>query len=124
MTVPGTVPDGGRGWAIRGTGAYLPRDFVPSDDLSRELGLDPSWIERRTGILRRHVATSGEAASDLAAAAAEQALRAAGLDAADVGLIVLGTSTPDVIAPSTACRVQAVLGARRAAAFDISAACS
>ncbi|WP_433471772.1 3-oxoacyl-ACP synthase III family protein [Spirillospora sp. CA-142024] len=124
MTVPETVPDGGRGWAIRGTGAHLPRDFVPSDELSRELGLDPSWIERRTGILRRHVAASGEAASDLAAAAAEQALAAAGLAAADVGLIVLGTSTPDVLAPSTACRVQAVLGARRAAAFDISAACS
>ncbi|WP_279473282.1 3-oxoacyl-ACP synthase III family protein [Actinomadura darangshiensis] len=109
---------------MRGTGAHLPRECVRSDDLSRALGLDPSWIEQRTGILRRYVAAPGEAASDLAAAAADRALRAAGLDAADIGLLVVGTSTPDVIAPSTACRVQAVLGAGRAAAFDISAACS
>lgn len=115
---------GGRGWAIRGTGAHLPRECVDSDDLSRSLGLDPSWIERRTGIVRRHVAAPGEAASDLAAAAADRALRAAGLAAADIGLLVVGTSTPDVIAPSTACRVQVALGARNAAAFDISAACT
>ncbi|MEV3924733.1 3-oxoacyl-ACP synthase III family protein [Actinomadura coerulea] len=135
MTVPDTHPparaddggatrDGGRGWAIRGTGAHLPRDVAHSDDLSRSLGLEPDWIERRTGIRRRHVVAPGEAASDLAAAAARRALEAAGLDAADLGLIVLGTSTPDVIAPSTACRVQTMLGARRAAAFDISAACT
>ncbi|MEV4008630.1 hypothetical protein [Actinomadura sp. NPDC049753] len=120
----GAARDGGRGWAIRGTGAHLPRDVAHSADLSRSLGLEPDWIERRTGIRRRHVVAPGEAASDLAAAAARRALEAAGLDAADLGLIVLGTSTPDVIAPSTACRVQTMLGARRAAAFDISAACT
>jgi 3-oxoacyl-[acyl-carrier-protein] synthase-3 len=81
---------GGQGWAIRGTGAHLPRECVRSDDLSRALGLDPSWIERRTGILRRHVAAPGEAASDLAAAAADRALRAAGREAADIGLLVVG----------------------------------
>ncbi|MES9543565.1 beta-ketoacyl-ACP synthase 3 [Actinomadura sp. NPDC000600] len=116
--------DGGRGWTILGTGAHLPREVAHSADLSRSLGLEPDWIERRTGIRRRHVVAPGEAASDLAAAAADAALRAAGLRAADIGLIVLGTSTPDVIAPSTACRVQAMLGAGRAAAFDISAACT
>ncbi|WP_246179038.1 3-oxoacyl-ACP synthase III family protein [Actinomadura decatromicini] len=118
------LPFGGPSWAIRATGSYLPGDGVPSAEVSESLGLDPGWIESRTGIRRRHVAAPAEAASDLAAAAADRALRAAGLDAADVGLIVLGTSTPDVIAPSTACRVQAMLGARRAAAFDISAACT
>ncbi|GAA4226676.1 ketoacyl-ACP synthase III [Actinomadura meridiana] len=95
-----------------------------SEDVSRSLGLDPSWIERRTGIRHRHVAAPEQAASDLAAAAAGRALRAAGLEAADIGLIVLGTSTPDELGPSTACRVQALLGARDAAAFDIAAACA
>ncbi|MFB4310223.1 3-oxoacyl-ACP synthase III family protein [Actinomadura sp. GTD37] len=112
------------GWAIRGTGAYLPDRCVRSEDLSRSLGLEPSWIEDRTGIVRRHLAAPGQAASDLAAAAAARALDAAGLDAGDLGLIVLGTSTPDLVAPSTACRVQALLGARRAAAFDVAAACT
>ena len=113
-----------RHWAIRGTGSYLPGPCVPSEELSRSLGLEPSWIEDRTGIARRHLAAPGQAASDLAAAAAARALEAAGLDAADIGLIVLGTSTPDLVAPSTACRVQALLGARRAAAFDVAAACT
>jgi 3-oxoacyl-[acyl-carrier-protein] synthase-3 len=114
----------GPAWAIRGTGAYLPERCVPSEELSRSLGLEPSWIEDRTGIRRRHLAAPGQAASDLAAAAAARALDDAGLDAADIGLIVLGTSTPDLIAPSTACRVQALLGAHRAAAFDVAAACT
>ncbi|CNG39783.1 3-oxoacyl-[acyl-carrier-protein] synthase III%2C FabH_1 [Mycobacterium tuberculosis] len=112
------------GWAIRGTGSCLPERCVPSDELSRSLGLDPSWIEDRTGIRRRHLAAPGQAASDLAAAAAARALDAAGLEPGDIGLLVLGTSTPDLIAPSTACRVQALLGARRAAAFDVAAACT
>ena len=121
----GFHPHGGeRGWAIRGTGAYLPDRRVRSEELSASMGLGPSWIEERTGIRRRHVAAAGQAASDLAAAAAGRALAAAGLDAADIGLIVLGTSTPDELGPSTACRVQALLGARRAAAFDVAAACT
>ncbi|MFG2246342.1 3-oxoacyl-ACP synthase III family protein [Spirillospora sp. NPDC048823] len=115
---------GPRGWAIRGTGAYLPARRVDSEELSRSMGLDPSWIEERTGIRHRHVAGPGQAASDLAAAAAGRAMQEAGLGAGDIGLIVLGTSTPDELGPSTACRVQALLGARRAAAFDVSAACT
>ncbi|MQY08788.1 3-oxoacyl-ACP synthase III family protein [Actinomadura macrotermitis] len=111
-------------WGIRGTGSYLPDRRVASDELSRSLGLDPGWIEERTGIRHRHTAAPGQAASDLAALAAGRALAAAGLDAADIGLIVLGTSTPDELGPSTACRTQALLGARHAAAFDVAAACS
>ncbi|TMQ91424.1 ketoacyl-ACP synthase III [Actinomadura soli] len=120
----GRPDDGKTGWSIWGTGAYLPDRRVGSEEVSRALGLDPSWIERRTGIRHRHVAAPGQAASDLAAAAAGRALRAAGVAAGDVGLIVLGTSTPDELGPSTACRVQALLDAPRAAAFDIAAACT
>jgi len=113
-----------RRWAIRGTGSYLPDQRVSSDDLSRAMGLDPGWIEGRTGIRHRHVAAPRQAASDLAAAAARRALADAGLEPGDIGLIVLGTSTPDELGPSTACRVQAMLGATRAAAFDVAAACT
>src|SRR5688500_2032477 len=74
-------------WAIRGTGSFLPEERVSSEDLSRAMGLDPSWIERRTGIRRRHVAAGWQAASDLAALAARRALEAGGLAPEDVGLI-------------------------------------
>ncbi|WP_202125947.1 3-oxoacyl-ACP synthase III family protein [Actinomadura physcomitrii] len=111
-------------WAIRGTGSYLPERCVPSTEVARSLGLADGWVRERTGIRTRHLAAPGQAASDLAAAAARDALDAAGLRPADLGLIVLGTSTPDELGPSTACRVQALLGARGAAAFDVAAACA
>ncbi|GAA2592986.1 ketoacyl-ACP synthase III [Actinomadura fulvescens] len=111
-------------WAISGTGSYLPGRRVPSAEVSLSMGLDAGWIEDRTGIRHRHVAGPGQAASDLATAAARRALDAAGLAPGDLGLIVLGTSTPDELGPSTACRVQAALGAGRAAAFDVAAACT
>ncbi len=107
-----------------GTGAHLPARRVTSAELTRELDLAPGWIEERTGIDARHVAAPGQAASDLAAHAARDALDAAGITPADVGLIVVGTSTPDELGPSTACRVQALIGAPRAAAFDVAAACT
>ncbi|RMI28899.1 ketoacyl-ACP synthase III [Actinomadura harenae] len=109
---------------MRGTGAYLPEQRITSTELSTALGLDPQWIESRTGIRARHRAAPGQAASDLAAHAARDALAAAGIDAGDLALIVLGTSTPDELGPATACRVQALLGAGRAAAFDVAAACT
>ncbi|MEV5572275.1 ketoacyl-ACP synthase III [Spirillospora sp. NPDC052269] len=119
MTIPYAIP-----YAIRGTGAYLPEQRIPSTELSAGLGLDPHWIESRTGIRARHRAAPDQASSDLAAHAARDALAAAGIDAGDLALIVLGTSTPDEIGPATACRVQALLGAHRAAAFDVAAACT
>ncbi|WP_034482783.1 3-oxoacyl-ACP synthase III family protein [Actinomadura oligospora] len=115
MTIP---------YAIRGTGAYLPEQRITSTELSAGLGLDPHWIESRTGIRARHRAAPGQAASDLAAHAARNALDAAGIDAGDLTLIVLGTSTPDELGPATACRLQALLGAGQAAAFDVAAACT
>ncbi|MFC4907473.1 3-oxoacyl-ACP synthase III family protein [Actinomadura gamaensis] len=115
MTIP---------YAIRGTGAYLPDQRITSTELSTGLGLDPGWIENRTGIRARHRAAPDQAASDLAAHAARRALDAAGLEPADLDLIVLGTSTPDELGPATACRVQALIGAHRAAAFDVAAACT
>ncbi|RSN52778.1 3-oxoacyl-ACP synthase III family protein [Actinomadura sp. WAC 06369] len=120
----GRAPGGAPGWAIRGTGSHLPRRRVRSEEVSRSLGLDPGWIERRTGIRERRVAAGSEASSDLAAHAARRAMADAGIRPDDVGLIVLGTSTPDELGPSTACRVQALLGARHAAAFDVAAACT
>ncbi|WP_246249733.1 MULTISPECIES: 3-oxoacyl-ACP synthase III family protein [Actinomadura] len=123
-TEPRRTETPGTGWAIRGTGSYLPSRRVESDGIARALGLPPDWIESRTGIRSRSVAAPGQAASDLAAAAARRALERAGLAPGDLGLIVLGTSTPDELGPSTACRVQALLGAGRAAAFDVSAACT
>ncbi|MBE1536310.1 3-oxoacyl-ACP synthase III family protein [Actinomadura algeriensis] len=122
--VPGGPAPRAPGWGVRGTGSHLPRRRVPSEEVSRSLGLDPGWIERRTGIRERRVAAAGEASSDLAARAARRAMADAGIGPDDVGLIVLGTSTPDELGPSTACRVQALLGARRAAAFDVAAACT
>ncbi|RFU39310.1 3-oxoacyl-ACP synthase, partial [Actinomadura logoneensis] len=119
MTIPYAIP-----YAIHGTGAYLPEQRITSAEVSAALGLDPDWIERRTGIRARHRAAPDQAASDLAAHAARDALTAAGIDASDLALIVLGTSTPDELGPATACRVQALLGARRAAAFDVAAACT
>ncbi|WP_084000289.1 3-oxoacyl-ACP synthase III family protein [Actinomadura kijaniata] len=121
---PPAPPAPAQRWAIRGTGAFLPERRVPSSELSESLGLPADWIEERTGIRTRHVAGDAQAASDLAAVAARRALEAAGLRPADLGLIVLGTSTPDELGPSTACRVQALLGATGAAAFDVAAACS
>ncbi|QXJ19787.1 ketoacyl-ACP synthase III [Actinomadura graeca] len=123
-TAPHRAPHPRTGWAITGTGSYLPSRRVPSSDLARSMGLDPGWIEDRTGIRGRHVAAEEEAASDLAAAAGRRALERAGLTPADLGLIVLGTSTPDELGPATACRVQALLGAAGAAAFDVAAACT
>ncbi|WP_019633272.1 3-oxoacyl-ACP synthase III family protein [Actinomadura atramentaria] len=119
-----TPPPARHPYAVHGTGAYLPDRRVTSAELARDLGLDPAWIAERTGIRARHTAAPGQAASDLAARAARAALDDAGLDVADIGLIVVGTSTPDELGPSTACRVQALLGARGAAAFDVAAACT
>ncbi|MFL6579920.1 MAG: beta-ketoacyl-ACP synthase III [Burkholderiales bacterium] len=109
---------------IVGTGSYLPEKIVTNDDLARTLDTSDEWIRTRTGICSRHVAADGQLASDLALPAAQKALKAAGVDAADVDLIIVATTTPDMIFPSTACILQAKLGAAGCPAFDVQAVCS
>lgn len=114
---------------IAGTGSHLPPRRLTNADLVAQLaarGIETSddWIVERTGIRARHFAGDGVAASDLAAAAARQALEAAGCRAEDVDLIIVATSTPDMVFPSTACIVQAKLGAHGCPAFDVQAVCS
>jgi 3-oxoacyl-[acyl-carrier-protein] synthase-3 len=109
---------------IAGTGSYLPPRVVTNDELAARLDTSDAWIRERTGIRQRHVAEQSQASSDLALEASRRALEAAGLKAADLDLIVVATSTPDFIFPSTACLLQAKLGAKAGAAFDVQAVCS
>lgn len=109
---------------IRGTGAYLPERILTNDDLSKMVDTSDEWIRERTGIEQRHIAADGEVTSDLATAAARQALANAGLNVDDVDLIVLATTTPDQTFPATATAVQAKLGVTNGAAFDVQAVCS
>jgi 3-oxoacyl-[acyl-carrier-protein] synthase-3 len=109
---------------IAGTGRYLPARVVTNAELARRVDTSDEWIRTRTGIAQRHVAADGEATSDLALAASREALGAAGIAAADIDLIVVATTTPDMIFPSTACILQAKLGARGGPAFDVQAVCS
>ncbi|HET9023861.1 MAG TPA: beta-ketoacyl-ACP synthase III [Burkholderiaceae bacterium] len=114
---------------VTGTGSGLPQRVVSNDELARELatrGIETSdeWIVARTGIRQRHIAEPGVTTSELGARAARAALQAAGLDASNIDLIVVGTSTPDQIFPSTACLIQARLGSLGCAAFDVQAVCS
>jgi 3-oxoacyl-[acyl-carrier-protein] synthase-3 len=109
---------------IAGTGSYLPEKVLTNADLEKMVDTNDEWIVSRSGIRERHIAADGETTGDLAFHAATRALEAAGLAAADVDLIVLGTTTPDIIFPSTACLLQHRLGANGCAAFDVNAACS
>ena len=109
---------------IAGTGSYLPSRVVSNADLERLIDTSDEWIHSRTGIRQRHMAAEGETTGDLAFHAATAALQAAGVEAAEIDLIVLGTTTPDLIFPSTACLLQHRLGANGCAAFDVNAACS
>jgi len=109
---------------IAGTGAYLPEQVLTNEDLEQMVDTSDEWITTRTGMKERRVAAAHEAASDLGANAAEQAIANAGLTAEDIDLILVGTVTPDHLFPSTACRIQARLGAFNAGASDVSAACS
>ncbi|MBI3533179.1 MAG: ketoacyl-ACP synthase III [Burkholderiales bacterium] len=114
---------------ITGTGSYLPSRRLSNAQLVAELatqGVETSddWIVERTGIRARHFAAPDECSSDLAAAAARHALQAAGLQAQDIDLIIVATSTPDMVFPSTACILQNKLGAHGCPAFDVQAVCS
>ncbi len=109
---------------IVGTGSYLPENVVSNDELARRVDTSDEWIRGRTGIRQRHLAESAQMSSDLAHQASLQAIAAAGITAADLDLIIVATSTPDFIFPSTACILQAKLGAKRCPAFDVQAVCS
>src|ERR1700722_2805663 len=109
---------------IIATGSALPERVVTNADLEKIVDTSDEWIRTRTGIRQRHIAADGQTTGDLAFEAAQRALEAAGVQAAELELIVLGTTTPDIIFPSTACLVQHRLGANGCAAFDVNAACS
>ena len=109
---------------ITGTGGYLPAKVLTNKDLESIVETNDQWIVERTGIRERHIAADNEFTSDLALQACRRALEAAGRQPADVDLIVLATSTPDMVFPSSACLLQAKLGVKRGAAFDVQAVCS
>lgn len=108
---------------ITGTGSYAPATVLTNADLERMVATSDEWISDRTGIKERRIAQSGEACSDLAVRAGQRALDSAGIAAADVDMILLATCTGDYPLPATACLVQHQLGATKAAACDLSAAC-
>ncbi len=116
---------GGRVHArIAGTGSYLPATVLTNEDLAKRVDTSDEWIRSRTGIRERHIAAEGETTGDLGFHAAVRAMEAAGVAASELDMIVVGTTTPDLIFPSTACLIQARLGANGCAALDVNAACS
>src|SRR3712207_1792669 len=110
--------------AILGTGRAYPEGILTNAELERMVETSDEWITTRTGIKERHRAAEGEYTSMFAVAASRQAIERARIDPIDIGLVVCATVTPDQILPSTGCLIQAELGAHRAAAFDLAAACS
>jgi 3-oxoacyl-[acyl-carrier-protein] synthase-3 len=109
---------------ILGCGGYLPERILTNDELAKSIATSDEWIVQRTGIRQRHVAAPGEKTSDLALHAARAALAAANVAPQEIDLIVLATSTPDNTFPATAARVQAALGIKQGAAFDVQAVCT
>jgi len=115
---------GGRATAIVSLATYVPPRLLTNADLERMVETSDEWIRQRTGIRERHIVDPGVATSDLGAQAATKAIERAGLTPDDIDVIVVGTVTPDMLFPSTACLIQTKIGARRAWGFDLSAACS
>jgi 3-oxoacyl-[acyl-carrier-protein] synthase-3 len=113
-----------QGVTIAGTGSYLPEKILTNDDLSKFVETSDEWIVTRTGIKERRIAGEGESTSHLGSKAGQKALEQAGIAAEDLDIIIVATITPDTLTPATACYVQQQLGATKAVAFDISAACS
>jgi 3-oxoacyl-[acyl-carrier-protein] synthase-3 len=109
---------------IVGTGGYLPPKIVTNDDLAKQMDTNDEWIRTRTGIRQRHIAEPSQASSDLGVEASRAALAAARIVPQEIDLIIVATATPDYIFPSTACIMQAKLGIKGCAAFDIQAVCS
>src|SRR5947209_16439074 len=113
-----------RSVSIVGTGSYTPEKRLTNDDLSRIVNTTDEWITTRTGIKERRLAGKDEHTSDMAARAALAALEQAAVPAEEIDLILVATTTPDMLFPATACFVQQKIGATRAACFDIQAACA
>jgi 3-oxoacyl-[acyl-carrier-protein] synthase-3 len=109
---------------ITGTGGYLPGNVMTNDDIAKFVDTNDQWIRERTGIEQRHIVVDGQTTVDLAEGASRLAIEAAGIDASEIDLIILATSTPDKIFPSSACILQARLGIHGCPAFDIQAVCS
>lgn len=109
---------------IVGTGSYLPEKVVSNKDLEKVVDTSDEWIYTRTGIRQRHVAAEDQSTSDLALVASRRAIDAAGLKPHDIDLVIVATTTPDMVFPSTACLLQAKLGVTTGAAFDLQAVCS
>ncbi|MCA1780444.1 MAG: ketoacyl-ACP synthase III [Xanthomonadaceae bacterium] len=109
---------------IIGTGSYLPENVVTNADLEQKVDTSDEWIRSRTGIRERRVAAPGETTGDLAVHACRKALEAADIDPASIDMLIVGTTTPDVVFPSTACLIQQRLGLGECGAFDVNAACS
>jgi 3-oxoacyl-[acyl-carrier-protein] synthase-3 len=113
-----------RGSTITGIGRYLPRRVMTNHEIEKMVDTSDEWIVTRTGIKERRIAAPEEASSDLAYAASQEALADAGVTPEQLDLIIVGTATPDMLFPATACILQDRLGAKHAGAFDLSAACS
>ena len=109
---------------IIGTGSHLPENVLTNAQLESRVETTDQWIRERTGIEQRHIAADGETTSDLALIASRKALENAGVKASELDLIIVGTTTPDIIFPSTACLLQHQLGAKDCPAFDVNAACT
>ena len=109
---------------IKSLATYVPPRLLTNADLEKMVDTTDEWIMQRTGIRQRHIVDPGVATSDLAAEAAKEAIKRAGLTPDDIDLIIVGTVTPDMLFPSTACLVQHKIGAHKAWGFDLSAACS
>ncbi|SEF38853.1 beta-ketoacyl-ACP synthase III [Nitrosomonas ureae] len=109
---------------ITGTGSYLPEKVLTNLDLERMVDTSDEWIRTRTGITQRHIAAEDQVASDLALYACQNAMQAAGVTGEDIDLIIVATTTPDMIFPSTACILQNKLGIENCPAFDVQAVCS
>jgi 3-oxoacyl-[acyl-carrier-protein] synthase-3 len=109
---------------ISGTGSYLPEKVLTNADIEKMVETSDAWIVERTGIRERHIAAADQVTSDLGLIAAQRAIKAAGLTAQDIDMIIFATVTPDTLMPSTACVLQKKLGARQVFSFDLSAACS
>jgi 3-oxoacyl-[acyl-carrier-protein] synthase-3 len=122
---PRTAPRvGGRPTTIRSLATYVPPRLLTNADLEKMVETNDEWILKRTGIRERHIVDPGVGTSDLGKEAALKAIQRAGLTPDDIGVIVVGTVTPDMMFPSTACLIQDKIGARHAWGFDLSAACS